>query len=351
MSAIETVEIEGFRGFKRLRVEGLTPVSVFVGANNAGKSALLEGIEVLASGGDPSVLARSSVERGEFRTRDADGDEQVFVDPRHWFHGNRLHDGAVFQLSARGDRGGFATRSVRLDPTSDPRFAPMVLSSMGSGQQGMMGAAITLYADGYILAGPAWRLVDPGLTLQPPVAFVTTNRLVPRELARLWSRVELTPGEDRVLDALRLVEPKVERISIADVNGHTTARVRLRGDDGPVPLGTLGEGVGRTLTLAVHLTLARGGVLLIDEIENGLHWSVMPRVWRFLVETARALDVQVFVSTHSRDCLEAIAELHRDAPELAARVSVHRLEVGRETTVRLDAGRVDEQSRLGLEVR
>jgi hypothetical protein len=118
-----------------------------------------------------------------------------------------------------------------------------------------------------------------------------------------------------------------------------------------VPLGTLGEGVSRILTLALHLVLTQGGYLLLDEIENGLHWSVMPKVWRFLIETALARDVQVFATTHSKDWLEGLADLHRTHPDLAAQVSVHRLETGRETSVRFDASRIAEYVEMELEAR
>jgi AAA15 family ATPase/GTPase len=109
--------------------------------------------------------------------------------------------------------------------------------------------------------------------------------------------------------------------------------------------------VSRVFALALHLAVARGGFLFLDEIENGLHWSVMPSVWRFLVETARSLDVQVFATTHSKDCLEALADLNRTYPELAEQVSVQRLEAGRETSVRFDAGRIAENLEMDLEAR
>jgi predicted ATPase len=105
------------------------------------------------------------------------------------------------------------------------------------------------------------------------------------------------------------------------------------------------------LTLALNLAVTQGGFLFLDEIENGLHWSVMPKLWRFLVETARALDVQVFATTHSKDCLEGLADLYGAQPELAGHVSIHRLEAGRETSVRFDAGRIAEYIRMELEAR
>lgn len=77
----------------------------------------------------------------------------------------------------------------------------------------------------------------------------------------------------------------------------------------------------------------------------------MPKVWRFLIESARLLDVQIFATTHSKDCLEAIAELHGAHPQLTEEISVHRLERGRETPVRFDAARIAEYVDMELETR
>ena len=210
--------------------------------------------------------------------------------------------------------------------------------------------ALPLTADGLLGAGAPSAFSHFGLRLHPPVGFVATNRLLPRELARLWTNVVLTPGEDRTIGALRLIEPEIDRIAISESDG-TIAKVLLHGAEGPVPLGTLGEGVSRILALALYLARTQGGFLLLDEIENGLHWSVMPKVWRFLVETARAGDTQIFATTHSKDWLEGLADLHRTHPTLAADVSVHRLDAGRETSVCFDAARIAEYVEMELEAR
>ena len=77
----------------------------------------------------------------------------------------------------------------------------------------------------------------------------------------------------------------------------------------------------------------------------------MPTVWRFLVETARTLDVQVFVTTHSKDWLQGLAELHREHRDIADDVSAYRLEAGRPTAVRFSAQRIAEYVAMDLEAR
>jgi hypothetical protein len=226
----------------------------------------------------------------------------------------------------------------------------LVLSIERAGSRARL-PALPLTADGLLGAGPPSKFLRHGLRLVPPVGFVTTDRLFPSELLPIWMTVVLTPSEERTVEALRLVEPSIDRVAISGSGDTVSAQVLLRGANAPVPLGSLGEGVSRILTLALHLVATQGGFLLIDEIENGLHWSVLPKVWRFLVATAQALDVQVIATTHSKDCLEALADLHITHPMLAERVTVHRLEAGRQTPVRFDASRLAENVEMELETR
>ena len=353
MSGITSLEVENFRCFKKLGVAGLTPVNLFVGANNAGKTALLEAVEAVVSSDSPFLLYRSSFERGEFRKRRGSDEDTVELEPRHWFYGHQLDEGATFTLRAMWKHPLFVTRTIQRVPTD--LLAPFVsggfMLSIERARSHARLPTLPLTADGLLGAGAPSRFARHGLRLLPPVGFVTTDRLFPSELLPIWTAVVLTPSEERTVEALRLVDPSVDRVAILGSGDTVSAQVLLRGANAPVPLGSLGEGVSRILTLALYLAATQGGFLLIDEIENGLHWSVLPKVWRFLVDTAQALDVQVFATTHSKDCLEALAGLHRTHPMLAERVSVHRLEAGREAPVRFDAGRVAENVEMELETR
>ena len=61
----------------------------------------------------------------------------------------------------------------------------------------------------------------------------------------------------------------------------------------------------RALGISLALVNVKDGILLIDEFENGLYYSVQPELWQFIFRVARRLNVQVFATTHSWDCIEA----------------------------------------------
>ncbi|OAD20145.1 hypothetical protein THIOM_004170 [Candidatus Thiomargarita nelsonii] len=71
-----------------------------------------------------------------------------------------------------------------------------------------------------------------------------------------------------------------------------------------IPLKHLGEGMYRVFHIILALVNAKNGFLLIDEFENGLHYTVQPKVWELIFKLAKELNVQVFATTHSKDCVE-----------------------------------------------
>jgi hypothetical protein len=137
--------------------------------------------------------------------------------------------------------------------------------------------------------------------------FLTTSNLSFEKLAALWSRITLTPKEDKVIDAMRILEPKLERINFTQPSFNSGILVRLRGQY-PIPLGVMGEGMRRILTLAIAAVTVENGFLLIDEIDTGLHYQTQTDMWRLVIEVAKQLNVQVFATTHSWDCITAFQE-------------------------------------------
>ena len=126
---------------------------------------------------------------------------------------------------------------------------------------------------------------------------------------------------DRLLDALRVVEPRLQSVEDNSSSGAPMIWVDV-GLRELVPLPVMGSGMTQVARMVLAATAAQGGVLLIDEIENGLHHSVVPDVWRVVAAVAEQCDVQIFATTHSFECVEAAHEALG-----AEGFRLHRLEV------------------------
>ena len=101
--------------------------------------------------------------------------------------------------------------------------------------------------------------------------------------------------------------------------------VKLSDSDLPIPIGSMGDGIWRLLGLALATVSAQGGVLLVDEIDSGLHYSTMSDMWKIIWQTATKLDVQVFATTHSSDCWQSLASIASKEKEDKNRITIHRI--------------------------
>ena len=158
-----------------------------------------------------------------------------------------------------------------------------------------------------------------------------------------------------------VIEPGIERIaSVGYERGPGTAFYRgarggmflkLRNVPERVPIGTAGEGLWRMLGLALALANAKGGVLLVDEIDTGLHYSVLEDMWRMVSERAAALSVQVFATTHSWDCCQSLGAVAAPDSECSGGVTIQRVDPDRNEAVRFGSDEVVAAVERGLEVR
>ena len=367
-----SMEIKGYRGLDSLRLDGLSRINLLVGTNNSGKTSILECVGLLHSAGDRWMLQSILDARGEWLV---DEDRGRMYDIRHLFAG---HDTAG-HISIWGERAGNsmlagptvtaelsieAESSGLLDPSGLSFDEPEALSE-DDGRTLVWRASdadgerrTRLFAEGLLapksLRREGWR-IDGGV---PPVQFIGTGGLTSETVNRTFGNAVMTDTEDRAVEALQIIEPRVERIATVPFgrwmprsDSHGGIFVRLRGLEARVPLGSLGEGMRRMLGLALSLASARGGVLLVDEIDTGLHYSVMQKMWRMIVERSRALDVQVFATTHSRDCYESLGSVADADAAAPGEVSIHRVEADRSSTVGFGEHEVARVADRELEVR
>ena len=151
-----------------------------------------------------------------------------------------------------------------------------------------------------------------------PCSVIPTQFISSDELADEWDKIALTEYAEVVKQAMRIIAPEFENLNfVRNDKSRTAARnsfqrsakVKLSDMPRPVPLNSLGDGILRVLQLALKLFPAKGGFLLIDEFENGLHYSVQEKIWTLLFEMAERLDIQVFATTHSWDCIESFTKV------------------------------------------
>jgi hypothetical protein len=200
------------------------------------------------------------------------------------------------------------------------------------------------------------RLENAGADM--PTRFVTTESVSSDDLAEIWNQIQLTPYEEQVHRALRLLDPNIEAIRPETIRSPYYGgqdrggfSVKMKGLERPIPIGSMGDGIWRIMAMAVSLAQCKDGVLLIDEIDTGLHYSVMTDMWKFIHGAAVELNTQVFASTHSNDCVKSLAEFCFEDADAAKSISLHRIEQGKKNSIQYSAKELEIAAEKHIEVR
>jgi len=118
--------------------------------------------------------------------------------------------------------------------------------------------------------------------------FLTTSNINYQQMAMFWDEITLTPKKESVVAALQILEPNIERISFTTRQTSSSGiLLKLRGQDYPINLGSMGEGMRRILSLAMADVTVENGFLLVDEIEVGLYYEAQTDMWRLVLSTAK----------------------------------------------------------------
>lgn len=377
---LSSLQLENYRGFQQYRLSGLARVNLLVGRNNCGKTSILEAVQLLASQGDPRILTRIATQRGEMISVGEER-EEIYPDVSHFFHGHEFKPNISFNIKGGNQFGNISMRLVPLAELDERQLLffdelanfrrTSVISDAMSGLREVFAlkvegdksnpshavfpvtneGALLLEQSRYARLGK-WRREDVAA-----VQFITPDSLEPRMMSQMWDKVITESREAEVIKAMKILEPELANIFF--LSGEKAFRFGRTGilvsyEDVKrkrVPLGSFGEGMRRLLALSLSLNRSQGGILLVDEIDTGLHYSILGDMWLLLVSAAKQYDIQVFATTHSLDCIRGLAWLCENHHELANEVSVQKIDRCSEEAVALDSKKIQIAIEQDLEVR
>lgn len=274
---LDSLEIRAYRCFGHLTIERLGRVNLIVGKNNVGKTALLEALWVYANPRYEDVALKILASRDENPHNSSNTGKEARATYKNLFFNREIAQfivGSAFHAENRISFGHTAGNHFGFRSSHKKEIKNL---------------------------------------------FIKTNGLTDIQISTLWDDIELTKYEDEVTQSLNLISPDLLRVRLKNYhsNGHLEriSFAQVKDLDEPVPLKSFGEGLNRLFGISLALVNSRDGMLFIDEVENGLHYSILPDVWKLIFKTAKELNVQVFATTHSKDCIEAFAQAAHDSPE------------------------------------
>lgn len=304
------IEIERFRGIKCASIEGFKQINLFFGKNNCGKSSLLESLFLASGLSNPLLPVRINMMRGYGKVHLND----LKLDFYNLDSGSPIHirlenkETRDLQISL------FEQKQNNVSLQADDTH---MLSNVAEGQYGLK-----------------FDFKINGQPFQSQLLFNSTHStdatsLVPKQYVESLRCTYLSPkydfnasiqglqnilqnkDEHFIIEGLQLIEPGVRDFIFTDREMLVDIGMAKR-----IPVNMMGDGARKIVSLLTAVYDCKDGALLVDEISNGFHYSVMCNLWKVLISAAMRNNTQLFVTTHDVDSIkglrDAALENHKD---------------------------------------
>ena len=325
MDGFKNIEIKNFRGIDHLKIDDFSRVNVFLGQNNSGKSSVLEAMAMLMGMSNPDLPQAINA----MRARKA---FSKFIDIQYFF--NNLNSAMPPEVLAEETNGTLRhlkmTLSYVFDELAGPNNQPQ--------QTGTVNYVNTLEMNFDISNGApsrsykSWlRVNSQGLVVNRKVAdgylenkraWLTPSDLMTSNLANDLAELFRRNRKDTVLTLLKMFDSRVNSIEILTDDIY----VGFEGMAQMLPVSMMGDGLRRYLSIVASAANPMIDMFLIDEIDNGLHYSVYKKLWQALFALAVASNKQIFVTTHSKETLDYLNEMLEEHTEYQQELRLYTLE-------------------------
>lgn len=317
---ITSIKIKNFKGIQSLELPTLSQITIIGGRNNCGKSTTLEAMFMLFDRVNPHILLRQANWRG---MGFIPNDEEFMWEP--FF--NTFDMSKTISIVAK--RNNFERKLSIERITNHKSHIPAknvssqnLISVDTQDKSSSLNALHLRFFEESRLIEDSYLIQEiTGLNLEIKQSIQGKREMVSyfgartpsnqNEDAERLGRVEIEDKTDKIIEILQTIVPEitgVKAIRIADASliYVNTGKGKMK------PISYMGDGVSRLLTIALGIASCKDSFLLIDEIENGLHYSVMPKIWSGIAQAAKLFNCQIICTTHSLECVSAASKALQD---------------------------------------
>jgi AAA15 family ATPase/GTPase len=322
----KNISIKNFRGIKESAIEDLSMINVFLGKNNCGKSSILEAIFLLTGQYNPQLILNIDIFRN-LRHNEANDFRFIFyqLDYKHTPEVNA-------DMFSENSKRKIKIRPKNIIQRAESKITKFNAKDYGSEtdtavQENVSGLDIFSEVKGKQSTNKALKggiSLDQSLNTREAIFTIENDKKNIVDLQGIFQHVNFNNNpqnfiqrletliiekkDDELIKNLLEIDDKIKRITIG-TNGVIFFDI---GVDRLIPSNLMGDGILRLLSIAINLNAVKNGILLIDEIDNGLHYTSMMILWKMIFKTAKANNVQLFITTHNIDTLINLKKVLKD---------------------------------------
>jgi AAA15 family ATPase/GTPase len=320
---ITSLEIENFRPFKKAELSNLKRINIVVGDNASGKTAFLEAL-FLASASNPQIPITLRQWRGleaAQGTTTTDLWESLWNNLFNEFDRNR-----VIGIQLHGSENDSRSLSMYFQKEAE---VTLPLKQNGGGATELKPSTGIYQPFVFHWKSPdaadivlTMRSTAGGLQVQGVMhesnlrsAFIPAHAQTSNQFtAVLFSNLSKQNKETDFVAALKMQFPKLQKISVELEAGASALFVSVPWLKQKIPLALFSNAASNLASILLNIASSGRGIVCIDEIENGFHYSRYESVWKQTYDFADVYETQIFASTHSLECLKAVLPTMKKHP-------------------------------------
>jgi predicted ATP-dependent endonuclease of OLD family len=318
-----TINITNFRSVAELKIENFKQVNLITGRNNCGKTTVLEALFLISGMSNPQLpvminnfrdLTLNSDDNFNFIFHNLDFEQEPQI--------SALLDGAKRSLAIRPKYAVHYNNTEKINSVADNITANMgivpaangLLLEFNNGKTGGNFISEISLLEGGIKAANQYKEILPCIFYSPQLAMAS----LPQRIEKLLVNKQM----DSIITVLREIDPRITDIRMGAM-GIIYADIGLKK---LLPINIMGDGIRRIFSIFAAVSDVRGGVLIIDEIENGLHYSTLEILCNSPLKALAVYHVQLFATTHSNECIGALASLYETTNKESDNIRLYRIE-------------------------
>ncbi len=318
---INSLSVKNFKGIQSLELSELAPITLLGGMNNVGKSSVLDALFLLYTATFSDLFSRQYVLR-EMNAIDFDNERAW----SNFFFNLNTEEPIEIATILSDAHHRIVCRMIQDYPirSSEPIKTKDSLSAGISKNISLTSALnVSFFVDNVeIYVAHIYSRNSEGLILdshtmhrKPPIDLIFLRPTRNRTIATQWlSSMDVENQLDFVIDMIREIEPRIKGLSVIPLSSANEIYADL-GLKRKMPLKLAGDGIAHLLSFILAMANTPNGIVLIDEIENGLHYSIQSKVWEFLMRLVKKFNCQIIATTHSYGMLQAAHETFKSNNE------------------------------------
>ena len=276
---IRNIEIKNFKCFEDFKAEGFGRVNLIGGKNNVGKTAFMEACYINAYSQDIKgfIFSLSTIkymrENLNILSDSSNHDDKSFIEQSDKILVNTNKNNIHFKID---EKDGIKKYHFEFNKTKLIVNVNDFSFSMSEDEN---------------------------------IQFIDNFGLSNSEIINNYSAIQKRDEEDYLNNLLHQFDSNINAFKI--IGDSPQCRI----DKEYLEITEFGDGIRHLVSIVTSLYMAENGYLFIDELDNGIHYTMLDELWKVILEVSAKLNVQIFATTHSKECIESYAKVAKKLEE------------------------------------